>query len=62
MELFQVDNQTQTMSQGLKQSIAQNTAAINAAVSKISETKGYQCDLSLNGFRTAITFSLSDHI
>ncbi len=37
-----VDNQTQTLSQGLKQSIEQNTAAINTAIGKISETKGYQ--------------------
>lgn len=37
-----VDNQTQTMSQGLKQSIQQNAASINAAVNKISATKGYQ--------------------
>ena len=37
-----VDNQTQTLSQGLKQSIEQNTAAINTAISKISATKGYQ--------------------
>jgi hypothetical protein len=36
-----VDNQSQTQL-GLKQSIEQNTAAINAAMSKISETKGYQ--------------------
>jgi hypothetical protein len=34
-----VDNQRQL---GLKQSIEQNTAAINTAMSKISETKGYQ--------------------
>ena len=47
-----VDNQTQTTPQGLKQSIAQNVAAINAAVNKISETKGYQV-LSLNGGSTA---------
>jgi len=36
-----VDNQTQTQL-GLKQSIEQNTAAINTAIGKISETKGYQ--------------------
>jgi hypothetical protein len=42
-----VDNQTPTQQQGLKQSIEQNTAAINAAINKISETKGYQI-LSLN--------------
>jgi hypothetical protein len=35
-----LDNQTQQL--GLKQSIEQNTAAINAAISKISLTKGYQ--------------------
>lgn len=37
-----VDNQTPTMSLGLKQSIQQNAAAINTAVNKISATKGYQ--------------------
>jgi hypothetical protein len=37
-----VDNQTQTQQQGLKLSIEQNTAAINTAIGKISETKGYQ--------------------
>jgi hypothetical protein len=36
-----VDNQNQTQL-GLKQSIEQNTAAINTAMSKISETQGYQ--------------------
>jgi hypothetical protein len=47
-----VDNQTQTTPQGLKQSIAQNVAAINAAVNKISETKGYQV-LSVNAGPTS---------
>ncbi|MGC1391842.1 MAG: hypothetical protein WA816_12465 [Bacteroidales bacterium] len=47
-----VDNQTQTLQQGLKQSIEQNTAAINAAIGKISETKGYQV-LSLNANPTS---------
>ncbi|MGC1389578.1 MAG: hypothetical protein WA816_00925 [Bacteroidales bacterium] len=37
-----MDNQTQTLSQGLKQSVEQNAAAINTAVGKISSTKGYQ--------------------
>jgi hypothetical protein len=36
-----VDNQNQTQ-KGLKQSLEQNTAAINIAMSKISATKGYQ--------------------
>jgi hypothetical protein len=40
-----IDNQTQP--QGLKQSIEQNTAAINTAIEKIAATKGYQV-LSLN--------------
>jgi hypothetical protein len=45
-----VDNQTQL--QGLKQSIELNTAAINTAIGKISETKGYQI-LSLNAYPNA---------
>jgi hypothetical protein len=45
-----VDNQTQP--QGLKQSIEQNTAAINTAIGKIAATKGYQV-LSLNAASAA---------
>jgi hypothetical protein len=33
---------TQTQQQGLKQSIEQGTTAINAAIGKITQTKGYQ--------------------
>jgi hypothetical protein len=43
---------TSTQSQGLKQSLEQNTAAINTAIAKISQTKGYQV-LSLNSAPTA---------
>jgi hypothetical protein len=34
--------ETQTQQQGLKQSIEQSTTAINTAIGKITETKGYQ--------------------
>jgi hypothetical protein len=47
-----VDNQTKTLSQGLKQSIEQNAAAINSAINKISTTKGYQV-LSLDAASAA---------
>jgi hypothetical protein len=43
---------TKTQQQGLKQSIEQGTTAINAAIGKITETKGYQI-LSLGSNSTA---------
>jgi hypothetical protein len=47
-----VDTQTQTQQLGLKQSVEKNIADINTAISKISETKGYQI-LSLSSDPTA---------
>jgi hypothetical protein len=64
-----VDTQTQTQSQGLKQSVEKNIADINTAISKISETKGYQIltsgvdptakvVVSETSFKDSITLSL----